>query len=106
MSGGSLGYLCFAEPYELFDRVREMEEVEHFLREHGAEDVALDVRRLIEYTMTTGARLDALHRQLSDIFHAVEWRMSGDYDDDDVLLAVKEYRKGGEKDATDRPGQN
>lgn len=104
MSGGSLDYLCFAEPGELFDRVREMEEVEQFLTEHGAEDIASDVRRLIEYIKTAQNRIGVLFDQLSDIFHAVEWRMSGDYGDNDVQLAVSQYRRGGDTDATDKPG--
>lgn len=104
MSGGSLNYLCFAEPGELFDRVREMEEVEQFLTEHGAEDIASDVRRLIEYIKTAQNRIDVLFDQLSDIFRAVEWRMSGYYDDNAVQLVVSQYRRGGDTDATDKPG--
>lgn len=94
MSGGSLNYLCYKEPEELFHYIREMEEVELVLIGQGAEDIAKDVRRLIEYVKSAEIRIGVLSAQLNDIFHAVEWRLSADYGDDTLKKHIEQYRTG------------
>lgn len=94
MSGGSLNYLCYKEAAELFEHVREMEEVEEFLIERNYQDIAADVRRLIEYVKSAENRIKVLAEQLNDVFHAVEWRLSADYGDDTVKKHLEKYRKG------------
>jgi SPX domain protein involved in polyphosphate accumulation len=92
MSGGSLNYLCYKEPEELFHYLRELEEVEQELLTRGAQDVARDVRRLIEYIKSAEIRISILSEQLNPIFRAVEWRLSADIGDDSLLKVIEEYR--------------
>ena len=98
MSGGSLGYLYCAEPESLFDRISDMERVEQELLRIGYSDVARDVRRLIEYCQSAYNRIDVLSEQLKDVFHAVEWRLSSDYGEDNLIKHLEMYRnrKGGD----------
>ncbi len=101
MSGGSLDYLCFKEPEELFHCIEEMEKVEQVLLQRGAQDIARDVRRLIEYVKSAENRISVLSEQLNGIFHAVEWYQSGDYGEDTLRKHIEQYRTGKEEnDAT------
>ena len=92
MSGGSLNYLCYKEPEELFHYIREMEEVESELITRNAMDIAKDVRRLIEYIKTAKNRIGVLSEQLNNVFRAVEWWKSADIGDDSLLKALENYR--------------
>lgn len=94
MSGGSLSYLYNAEYPELFyqSRIEDMEWVEGYLLDNDSKDIAKDVRRLIEYVKTAANRIDILFDQLKDIFYAVEWRIDGDFGDDDFKKYIKKYR--------------
>ena len=94
MSGGSLNYLCYKEPEELFHCIKEMEEVEQELLQRGSQDIARDVRRLIEYVKSAENRISVLSEQLNDIFHAVEWRLSADYGEDTLMKHIEQYRRG------------
>lgn len=94
MSGGSLNYLCYKETEELFHYISEMEEVEQVLIGQGAQDIARDVRRLIEYVKSAEVRIGVLSEQLNDIFHAVEWYLSADYGKDDLLKHIEQYQTG------------
>lgn len=101
MSGGSLNYLCFKEPEELFHCIEEMEKAEQVLLQRGAQDIARDVRRLIEYVKSAENRISVLSEQLNGIFHAVEWYQSGDYGEDTLRKRIEQYRTGKEEnDAT------
>ena len=97
MSGGSLNYLCYKEPEELFHYIEEMEMVEQELICQGAQDIARDVRRLIEYVKSAENRISVLSEQLNDIFHAVEWYQSADYGENTLQEHIEKYRMGGEK---------
>lgn len=92
MSGGSLNYLCYKEPAQLFDHINDMEAVEAVLLSEGYDDIARDVRRLIEYVKTAENRIGVLHDNLKDVFHAIEWYNSADYGKDTMLEAFKKYR--------------
>lgn len=96
MSGGSLNYLYCKDPDDLFNQVDDMECAESYLLRKGYPDIAADVRRLIEYVKTARNRIEVLHDQLKDVFHAVEWRISGDYGDDSLANALEAYRNGGD----------
>ena len=98
MSGGSLDYLYCKEPEELFIHTGEIEEVEDILLRYGYTDIARDVRRLIEYIKSAYVRIDVLSEQLKDVFHAVEWRESCDYGDDDLIKHLELYRTGKKKE--------
>lgn len=95
MSGGSLDYLCYKDAYDLLYQhsIESMEEVEDELLERGYEDIAQDVRRLIEYCLTARNRITILKEQLNDVFHAVEWRRSADIGEDSLLKHLEDYRK-------------
>ena len=94
MSGGSLNYLCYKEPEELFHYVRELEEVEAEMLRQDAQDIARDVRRLIEYIKSAETRICVLSEQLNDIFHAVEWYHSADYGEQTLREHIEQYRTG------------
>ena len=94
MSGGSLNYLYNREPTELFDHIRDMEDVEQELLARGYLDIARDVRRLIEYIRTAENRICVLADQLNDVFHAVEWCLSADYGEDTLRKHLDAYREG------------
>lgn len=92
MSGGSLNYLYSKEVDELFNNIESLERAESYLIEKDIYDIAKDVRRLIEYIKTARNRIDVLHEELQDIFHAIEWNMSGDYSYSSVLEEIEKYR--------------
>lgn len=94
MSGGSLNYLCYKSPEELFHYIGEMEEVEAELITRGAMDIAKDVRRLIEYIKTAENHISVLSEQLNPIFRAVEWCLSGDIGENSLLETLENYHMG------------
>lgn len=94
MSGGSLNYLCYKEPCQLFEYVEDMERVEATLLAKGYKDIAQDVRRLIEYVRSAENRIGVLKDQLTDVFHAVEWYISADYGDASLVATLEKYRSG------------
>lgn len=100
MSGGSLNYLYLQEPRDLLDaeNLEHLEEVEQYLLAKGYIDIARDVRRLIEYTLSAENRIAVLQDQLKDVFRSVEWRMSGDFADDTLVAHLDAYR-GPKKEA-------
>lgn len=93
MSGGSLNYLYIKEPGDLFNHHDDLQQVEGFLLALGYKDIAKDVRRLIEYIQSAENRIGVLHEQLKNVFHAVEWAMSGDYGRDTLYKELDKYRK-------------
>lgn len=98
MSGGSLNYLCYKEPEDLFHCIGEMEEAEQVLIGQGALDVAKDVRRLIEYVKSAEVRISVLAGNLRDVFHAVEWMLSGDSGEATLKKHIEQYRTGKKED--------
>ena len=94
MSGGSLGYLYIKDVEDLFNPVmiEFMIEVEEYLLQNNASDVARDVRRLIEYIYTARNRIEVLHGNLSGVFKAVEWYQSCGWSKTSVDKAIDEYR--------------
>jgi hypothetical protein len=95
MSGGSLNYLCYKETEDLLSQssIEDMERVADELLKRGYEDIALDVRRLIEYCLMARNRITVLKEQLQDVFHAVEWRIDGDYVEKTFIEELEKYRK-------------
>lgn len=92
MSGGSLGYVCYCQTNELFNRIGDLEEAEAYLLSNGYNDIAKDVRRLIEYLFSAENRISVLHEQLSNVLHAIEWHISADYGEDTAKKVLEEYR--------------
>lgn len=96
MSGGSWSYLYSKEVDELveYGSIRLLEEMGDYLNSSGYEDVAKDVRRLVEYIKSARIRIETLHEMLSPVFKAVEWYDSGDCGKDSVSRAIEDYRNG------------
>lgn len=99
MSGGSLNYLCYKEPTDLFNYTDDIAYVEDYLLRKGYKDIAQDVRRLLEYIYSAEVRIGVLSRNLKPVFHAVEWTMSGDYGDGTLREALERYRTGQTEEA-------
>lgn len=99
MSGGSYNYLFCKETADLFcaTSLQDMEAIEAQLLSCGYKDIAKDVRRLIEYINSAENRISVLHKQLKDVFHAVEWYDSGDYGKATLQKKLEEYRSGGKE---------
>lgn len=94
MSGGSLNYLCYKEPAQLFDHLEDLEMAEQYLLAKGYKDIARDVRRLMEYIQSAENRIGVLSEQLNNVLHAVEWYISADYGENTLRKALEEYRDG------------
>lgn len=94
MSGGSHNYLCFADVPELIMRTNDMADMEQELIKYGYTDIAKDVRRLIEYCLSAENRIRALHDQLSDVFHSIEWYDSGDWNAEELKKELDKYKMG------------
>ena len=96
MSGGSHNYLCFADMSEILGRTADMEDMESALISEGYIDIAMDVRRLIEYCRSAEVKIGVLFNQLKDVFHDIEWNHSGDVGKETLIDTLEKYRKGGE----------
>ena len=70
MSGGSLNYLCYKEPPELFNHLEDLEMAEQCLLANGYKDIAADVRRLMEYIKSAENRIGVLAEQLNNVLQA------------------------------------
>lgn len=92
MSGGSLNYLYLKDPDELYAHLNDLKEAEKFLLKEGYLDVAKDVRRLIEYVITSRNRIEVLQENLKEVFKSIEWYTSSDSGKDRVERAVEAYR--------------
>lgn len=92
MSGGSLNYLYCKDADELFYHLDDLQKAEELLLKEGYSDVAKDVRRLIEYVITSMNRIEVLQENLQDVFKALEWWQSCDSGKDRVESAVEKYR--------------
>lgn len=96
MSGGSFNYLYNKEVDELFgyEALMDLESMEAILLNKNYQDLAQDVRRLIEYIKSAKNRVGVLHENLKPVLKAVEWYESCDYDEDDLAKYIEEYRRG------------
>ncbi len=97
MSGGSYNYLFTKEPAELLQyyNIEYIEEMADRLMQSGYKDVAKDMQRLAEYCKSANLRISVLSEELSDVMHAIEWRVSGDSGEDSIKNAVEKYRNRG-----------
>lgn len=97
LSGGSFNYLCYKDVPELMNSstIADLESMVQHLQEYGYEDIARDTQRLIEYIRSASIRIEVLSENLNDVFHAVEWHESGDFDREIMIAELEKYRKGG-----------
>ena len=93
MSGGYFDYLCYKETEDLFNRTGDLEKMREKLIAYGYEDIAKDTQRLIEYIKSADCVIGTLKDMLSPVFHAVEWKESGDWGKDDMIEVLEKYRR-------------
>jgi hypothetical protein len=91
MSGGSFDYLCYAADLgTLGERRGAIEEMAQALDAYDqpAARKAADRTRAVLLALTAA---DELARQLTDVWHAVEWHHSSDWGEEDVIEALQEW---------------
>ena len=93
MSGGSFNYLCYKDTEDLLNRISDLEDMRESLIKYGYEDIAKDTQRLIEYIKSAKCVIGTLKDMLEPVFHAVEWKESGDWGKDDMIEVLEKYRK-------------
>lgn len=96
MSGGAFNYVCFRETIELIERKSELYEIIDSLVQYGYEDLAEDVKELIQRINKLKEKVNDVERYretLEPILKAVEWYESGDYGKDTMIKVFEEYIK-------------
>ena len=87
MSGGSYSYLCFKDSSDIGQNMGDLEAMARRLDEMGHHVIAADSREVRAMLDVVQARLTRMH----DVWHAVEWRDSGDYGADQAEEACALY---------------
>lgn len=95
MSGGSFNYLCWSTGEGLFKQQSDLKDMVAALNDLGAEDAAKETRDLLVAIETISKRLDAKVERLSAVWKAVEWMQSGDWDQEELNTALRQYRGEG-----------
>ncbi len=95
MSGGSFNYLCWKDAQELVHAGQDdLEAMATYLAKIGyAQDAATETEELLRLVRVFLMRLDVRVRALSEVWHAVEWNVSGDSGPDHIREALADYRK-------------
>lgn len=93
MSGGSFNYLCYAEPYELFNKRQDLADMVQALAEAGYVDAAKETETIGLIINHFEARVGARLERLNEVWKSVEWVRSGDSSSDRIEGAIAEYRK-------------
>ena len=91
MSGGSFNYLCYRDAGDLLSGGHDEDLVSMitFLKGHGCKDVATSSQLLLDDIRDARLKiLDGLEK-LNDVWHSVEWYMSGDSGKDEVQERVR-----------------
>lgn len=93
MSGGSFNYLCWADSDEImFDRYDDLLKMVDALLDCAPSSKAyIETLELKELIRQIRQELDKRLKRLSPVWHAVEWRRSGDYADDDLEKAIAKF---------------
>ncbi|MCX4816757.1 hypothetical protein OG601_47415 [Streptomyces sp. NBC_01239] len=93
MSGGSYNYLAEHQPGDLEARRHNIEAMRDRLAEIEANGVpgAARAARLTRYVLIHLDLAEARAQELADVWHAVEWRDSLDWDDDTMRKAFAEW---------------
>ena len=77
----------------MFNRIDELESMRESLIKYGYEDIAKDTQRLIEYIKSADCVIGTLKDMLKPVFHAVEWKESGDWGEEDMVEVLEKYRR-------------
>ncbi|MEU0991946.1 hypothetical protein [Streptomyces sp. NPDC005953] len=94
MSGGSYDYLCHSwDLGDLLDKRGSLEEMSQALAALGyAQDAARESEELLVLLRQWETRADVRIKRLRDVWKALEWWHSADYDEDDFKAALAKYR--------------
>ncbi len=86
MSGGSYNYLC----YQDLDTLRQsnLKAMIERLRELGHEDAAQESAKIFDLF----DEIETIMDRMREVWHAVEWRDSGDYGRDQTTRIIEEWR--------------
>ena len=94
MSGGSYNYLYMAADLGLLgERRDDLRAMIDRLAEIPGPEAAKAAAASLQ-VLTTLEQADHLAQALSDVWHAVEWRDSCDYSDDQVTRELARYARG------------
>lgn len=95
MSGGSYNYLCHCwEAEDLIGKLSDLQNMSTRLSGLGyAQDAAKETEELVCLINQAKVRIEVRMKRLKDVWRAVEWWDSGDYNQDRVKEVLTEYRK-------------
>ena len=94
MSGGSYDYLCRADSDEIFGRWSSLREMAARL-DQVCPEAAAETRLFAEGKGTLLQAVETHLERLKPLWKAVEWHDSGDWGEDQMVVAVQEYREQG-----------
>lgn len=95
MSGGSFNYLCYAVDMGMLgERRGSIEEMAEALDAYDQPAAAKAAERTRAVLLALSAA-DELARQLTDVWHAVEWHHSCDWGEEDVIKVLQAYWQEG-----------
>ena len=92
MSGGIYDYLCFTGMPEILERIGDMEKIEERLSQLGEIDIAQDIHELVLYCNKARDQISEMFGRLQDVFYAVEWYDSGDWDAEELKKELDKYK--------------
>lgn len=104
MSGGTYDYLCFTGMPEIIERTGDMERIEERLSQLGEIDIAQDIHELVICCKKARYQISAMFDRLQDVFYAVEWYDSGDWNEEELKKELDKYKieKGKQNEITCR----
>ena len=94
MSGGHYNYIQYKEPDELFALVSELEDMSDDALLLGYDDIAKDLRRLVEYIKSAKTRVEVLSSQLKEVMRGLDYYQSCDIGKESLDDIIEKYRKG------------
>ena len=92
MSGGIYDYLCFTGMPEILERTGDMEKIEERLSQLGEIDIAQDIHELVICCNKARDQIPEMFDRLQDVFYAVEWYDSGDWDAEELKKELDKYK--------------
>lgn len=90
MSGGSFNYVCFKldNESEIFKALPDLHDMESYLRNTGKQEAADEILSAILKLETAQRRALMIGKHIKDLAYAVEWWVSGDWDDTGIQTAL------------------
>ena len=94
MSGGSYNYLCYKDGPDLMNAQADLGDMAKRLAglEHG-KAAAHATEQLLAFIEYVNIQLSVRQKLLQNVWHAVEWRDSGDYADDQLDKALQRWNE-------------